>query len=122
VKKILTLTAMMCLLLSVGSVFAQGPYLTCSPFEETEGYGLPTHFVVLMNAQTYEVPAEWTVDNKPYLKFDLDGLWVEGPNYIQEVRAANFWGVSDPVPFSFAALPPYTPEGLDVGNDPHATP
>lgn len=100
------------------SAFGQ-PFLTCTPYEETAEYGLPTHFIILMNAQTFEVNAEWTADNKPYLKFDLAGLWVEGPNYIEEVRAANHWGVSDPVPFSFSALPPGAPANLNVGDDPY---
>jgi len=112
-----TVTLTMFLFVVAATANAQ-PYLTSAPYEETEGYGLPTHFIILMNAQSFEVQCEWTDDNKCYLKFNLDGLWVEGPNYIQEVRAANWVGVSDPVPFSFNALPPLPPDGLSVGDDP----
>jgi hypothetical protein len=113
VKRILTLTALLFLLLA-GTSYGQGPYLVCDPYPTGPSVAVPSEFVIVLNGFEYiSAAATDPITGGVYLNFDLDTLWSPGPNSLI-VWARNIWGESTQVPFDFFAGPPGTPTGTRI--------
>ena len=94
--------------------FAQGPYLVCDPYP-TEGVQ-PIEFVVVLNGTEHISQPVADGAGLLRLKFDLVGLWADGPNEV-EVRARSLWGDSAAVPFAFVAGLPAAPGNVALSRN-----
>jgi hypothetical protein len=86
------------------------PFITCEPY--SAGAAQPDSFTVVLNGTTYTAIPE-TVTGGVRLKFDLAGKWIAGTNNAT-IKAANMWGESATVPFSFIAGAPAPPSGVGL--------
>ena len=97
--------ALVVMVMMVGVSFAD-PFLVCDPQTNV------THYIVVLNGATIEVPAFDLGDGTVALRYDLKGINVGNHNV--EVRAKNIWDKSIAVPFAFVKSLPEAPTGIGV--------
>lgn len=97
-KKLLLIATL--IIIFIGQMAIAAPFVICDPDASAEYY-----VIILDSGEAIETPAP--------LRYDLSGI--ETGDHIVEVRAANMWGQSAPVPLEFTKKLPESITGLGLG-------